>query len=140
MSIRRFAACERAGLMLFDTDVLIWYMRGNTKAAAIIEEFPAKSISVITYMELLQGVRNKDEIKLVRDFLKDLDFVVIPLTENIGHRASVYMEQYCLKADMCLSDALIAATAVENNLPVCTGNSRHYKPIGELQIKTFRNR
>ena len=45
--------------MLFDTDVLIWYLRGNEKAALAIEKADARELSIISYMELLQGARNK---------------------------------------------------------------------------------
>lgn len=124
--------------MLFDTDVLIWYLRGNEKAAGVLENADSRELSIISYMELLQGARDKNEVKVIRSFIKDLDFEVLPLTENIGHRASVYMEEYCLKVDMCLADALLAATAVENHLLVCTGNNKHYKPIAEIEIKVFR--
>ena len=124
--------------MLFDTDVLVWYLRGNEKAALALEKAESRDLSIISYMELLQGARNKNEVKVIRSLLKDLDFEVLPLTENIGHRASVYMEEYCLKVEMCLADALLAATAVENHLLFCTGNNKHYKPITEIEIKTFR--
>ena len=89
-------------------------------------------------MELLQGARNNKEIKVIRGFLKDLNFESLSLTENIGHRASVYMEEYCLKVDMCLADALLAATAVENHLVLCTGNKKHYKSITEIEMRVFR--
>ncbi len=124
--------------MLFDTDVLIWYLRGNPNAAKVLQKTPERNISVISYMELLQGSKDKNEIKLIRRFLKDSAFRIVPLTENIGHRASVYMEEYCLKVKMCLSDALLAATATENNLTLCTGNNKHYKPIQELELIVFR--
>jgi predicted nucleic acid-binding protein len=124
--------------MLFDTDILIWFFRGNEKAARTLEDCDQRHISVVSYLELLQGAKNKAEIKLIRGFLKDFGFVLLPLTENIGHRASVYMEEYCLRIQLCLADALIAATAVENNLTLLTGNSRHYKCIGELDLKIFR--
>ncbi len=124
--------------MLFDTDVLIWYLRGNEKAARVMETAESRHISVVSYMELLQGARDKKEIRLIRDFLKDLGFQTLPLTENIGYRASVYMEEYCLKIAMCLADALLAATAVDNHLPLCTGNKKHYKSIAELELKWFR--
>jgi predicted nucleic acid-binding protein len=47
------------------------------------------------------------------------------------------MEEYCLRVEMCLANALLAATAVENNLPLYTGNAKHYKLIHELEIKPF---
>lgn len=124
--------------MLFDTDVLIWYLRGNEKAARAMEEAQSRQLSVVSYMELLQGARDKNEVKIIRNFMKDLDFEIVPLTENIGHRASVYMEEYCLKVEMCLADALLAATAVENHLLFCTGNNKHYKPIAEIEMSVFR--
>jgi len=124
--------------MLFDTDVLIWYLRGNEKAAAVMEKAQDRQVSIVSYMELLQGAKDKKEAKMIRSFLKDFAFEVLPLTENIGHRASVYMEEYCLKVHMCLADALLASTAIENHLTLCSANDKHYKVIGELDIKVFR--
>jgi len=124
--------------MLFDTDVLIWVLRGNTKAAKAVDDANARSISVVTYMELLQGARNKDEVRMIKAFLSDMQFATLPLTENTGHRASIYMEEYGLKIAMGLADALIAATAVETNSTLITANDKHYKAVRELQIKRFR--
>lgn len=124
--------------MLFDTDVLIWYLRGNEKAAAVMEKAQDRQVSIVSYMELLQGAKDKKEVRMIRSFLKDLAFDILPLTENIGHRASVYMEEYCLKSGMCLADALLASTAIENHLTLCTGNNKHYKSIAEMELKAFR--
>ncbi len=124
--------------MLFDTDVLIWYLRGNIKSAKLIQETAGKKISAVGYMELLQGARNKAEIKVIRSFLKEAAFETLPITENIGYRASVYMEEYCLKTGMCMADALLAATAAENQLILCTGNGKHYKAITEVELKIFK--
>jgi predicted nucleic acid-binding protein len=124
--------------MLFDTDVLVWAFRGNPRAATTIEAAELRCLSVVTYMELMQGVRDRRELKNIKAFLVDLTFQMLPLTENIGHRATIYMEEFGLKVAMCVPDALIAATAVESQLPLCTANQKHYKPIGELEIKLFR--
>ena len=42
--------------MMIDTDVLIWYMRGNPKAEIIIEKLNGFFISVVTYMELVISI------------------------------------------------------------------------------------
>jgi len=124
--------------MLFDTDVLIWFMRGNEKAAKLVDGTENRRISVITYMELLQGARNRQEIKTIKSFLSDFSFLTLPLSENIGHRAMIYVEAYGLEVGMYIADALIAATAVENGVPLTTANQRHYKAIRDLDMKVFR--
>lgn len=127
-----------ADTMLFDTDMLIWVLRGNAKAAEAIDDCDQRSLSVVTYMELLQGARNKAEIRAIKVFLADMRFAAFPLTENIGHRASIYMEEYALAESISMADALIAATAIEANESLISGNAKHYKAIQELELKRFR--
>jgi hypothetical protein len=56
--------------MLIDSDVLIWYIRGNRNAQnAINNNIPFK-ISVINYMEVIQGIKDKKELKLFQKYLK----------------------------------------------------------------------
>jgi len=124
--------------MLYDTDVLIWLFRGSAKAARVIEQDKDRRVSVVTYMELIQGARDVREAKTVKAFLADLGFQMEPLTENIGHRASIYMEEYGLRAGLRMADALIGATAVENRAILCTANQKHYRPVVEIDIKAFR--
>ncbi len=123
---------------MFDTDVLIWVFRGNRKAAEVVESSEDRSVSVVNSMELLQGARDKAEQKLIRSFLADYSFQLFPFTENIGHRAMIYVEEYSLKSGMSMADALIAATAIENHITLCTGNKKHFQVIKELDIKSFR--
>lgn len=123
--------------MIFDTDILIWIQRGNKEAARLVDDAAERYISAQTYMELLQCARNKQQQIYTRSYLKDLGFLVIPLSENIGHRASVYIEEYSLSHGMRAGDAIIAATAMEENISLCTGNLKHFRPIGELEILPF---
>ena len=124
--------------MIFDTDVVIWVFRGHEGAAKLVESIDDRQISIVTYMEFIQGARNRQELKKIKDFLIDHAFQTLPLTENIGHRASVYMEEYTLKTALYLADALIAATAIEHHLTLCTANRKHYHQINELNLKIFR--
>ncbi len=124
--------------MIFDTDIFIWVQRGNSKAATLIEKAPDRFLSIQTYMELLQGATSKDQHKHTKSFIKDFNFMVLPLTENIGHRALVYVEEYSLSHGIRAGDAIIAATAVENNLPLSTSNKKHFKAIRDLNLKAFK--
>lgn len=124
--------------MIFDTDVLIWLFRGNPRAAHVIDRTEHRAVSLISYMELLQGARNRGEIKAIKALLRELQVQSLPLSENIGHRASIYMEEYTLTSALSMPDALIAATAIETNVPLLTGNDKHYRAITELDLKRFR--
>lgn len=123
--------------MIFDTDVLIWVQRGNQKAADLIERTEECCISVLTYMELLQCAHNKEQHLVIKDFLKMKAFTILPLTENIGHRAAVYIEEYSLSCGIRAGDSVIAATAIEENMILVSGNKKHFKLIQDLQLKPF---
>ena len=124
--------------MLFDTDVLIWFQHGSDKASRAIDRSEKRFISIQTYMELLQGAKNKSQHKVVKSFLKDFAFEILPLTENIGHRAAIYVEQFALSHSMRSGDAIIAATANENNIPLISSNAKHFKCVSELEFKHFK--
>jgi len=124
--------------MIFDTDILIWVQRGNTRAADLIDKTKERFLSVQTYMELLQNAQDKGQHRLVRRFVADFGFTVLPLTENIGHRALVYVEEYGLASGMRAGDAIIAATATENGMSLSSGNAKHFRAVRELDLKIFK--
>ena len=123
--------------MLFDTDILIWVQRGNLKAARLIDASPEKFLSVYSYMELLQTAKNSQQHHYLKNFLSTFGFLILPLTEAIGHRALVYIEEYTLAHGLRAGDAMIAATAVESDLTLVSSNTKHFKPIRELKLKVF---
>lgn len=124
--------------MLIDTDVIIWYMRGNTNALKAIEKCKGFTISVVTYMELVQGMRNKKELASLRKALKSWNTKIIYITEEISSKAMFYVEQHYLSHSVELADALIGATAVSHGLSLLTGNDKHYKIVKEIKLSKFR--
>ena len=124
--------------MLYDTDILIWVQRGNERAAKLIDKGEEKYLSIQSYMELLQGAKNKTHQKYVKDFISEFEFSILPLTENIGHRALIYVGEHALSSNMRSGDAIISATAVENNMTLVSSNVKHFKVVKELQLKAFK--
>ena len=124
--------------MLVDTDVLIWYMRGNEKAKRVIENQKAFSISVVSYMELVQGLRNKEELNVLRSSLKGWNAKIIYINEEISIKAMFLVEQYYLSHSLQLADALVGATSVICGLPLLTANTKHYIIIKNIILKKFR--
>ena len=124
--------------MLFDTDVLIWALRGSKKAAREIDGDENRFISAVNYMELMQGARNKQEQTMIKQFLNELGFTVLPITEAVSHRAMIFIEEHALRFGIQLADALVFATACENSLTLCSANQKHFQSIRSLDSKVFR--
>ena len=124
--------------MLFDTDVLIWALRGSKKAAEEIDANENRFISAVNYMELMQGARNKREQTMIKQFLNELDFTVLPITEAVSHRAMIFIEEHALRSGIQLADALVFATACEHSLTLCSANQKHFRCIRSLDSKVFK--
>jgi len=123
--------------LIFDTDVLIWHLRGNVKAKDIIHKNIPFSISVVTYIELIQGMRDKKEMNSLIKQLSKWNVEIIQIDKDISTRAMIYVEQYHHSSAMEMADALIAATCINNSELLITGNDKHYKNIPNIQIKKF---
>jgi len=126
--------------VLIDTDVLIWYFRGNEDARKIINANIPFKISVINYIELIQGMRDKRELKILQKHLRKWPAEIIQVNENISTRAVYFMEDYYLSHSLEFADAMIAATAIENQEILLTANDKHYIFIPNIKIKRFNIR
>lgn len=124
--------------MIFDSDVMIWAFRGNRRALKAIDEADVRAISSVTYMELLQGVRNKDEMREMKRFLSKLSFSTLPITANVSNRAVAILEETALKSDLGVCDALIFATACETGETLLSGNKKHFKEVALLNAVEFK--
>lgn len=123
--------------MLIDTDVLIWMTRGHAGAAAKLQTLTPWRISAVTYMELAQGCRNKDELARIKKGLVLCNTEIVPLSAAISGRAMQLIDAHALSHGLQLGDALIAATALEHGLAVFTANTKHFSPIEGLHIEAF---
>lgn len=125
-------------MMLVDTDVLIWNFRGNLHAAELLDRMEGLTISAVTYMELVQGVRNKGELQAIRQAIRYWNAVIQNIDTDISARATYLVESYSLSHSMQMADALIAATALSIGSPLLTADNRHYRHIDDLDIRIFR--
>ncbi len=123
--------------MLVDTDVLIWHLRGLPKATQRIDKLASLTISAITYLELLQGMRNQAEMIAVQKSLERRHTERLPITPAITERAIELMQRLVLSHGLQLGDALIAATALQHKLALLTANTKHFAPIDGLNVETF---
>jgi len=124
--------------VLVDTDVLIWHLRGYAQATRRLDQLDSLALSAVTYLELLQGMRNKAELAAVKKMLERRGANTLPLTEAVTQRACVLMETLTMSHGLQMGDALIAATALEHRLPLLTGNVKHFTAIEHLVVEAFQ--
>jgi predicted nucleic acid-binding protein len=123
--------------VIIDTDVLIWYFRGNERAKDTIDNAVSFSVSAIAVMELMQGTKNKAEQRAISKQLRAWNVEVIHINEIISIRATQYVNDFALSHSICAMDALIAGTAIENGGELLTANTKHFECIPGLTLKKF---
>ncbi len=111
------------GKTLLDTDVLIDHIRGRRHL-----DMDDIAISVITRTELFAG--NEHQEDAVDDLLEDCEEVGVD--PRIARRAGQIKRHTGLQ----IADALIAATALEHQLPLMTRNRRHFERVPGLILRT----
>ena len=126
--------------MLIDTDVLIWYLRGNRRAKTALDDLKEFSISCVTYMEIVQGLRNQNELRLWKSYLKERPIRQILIDTEISAKAMYLMEEFSLSHKLRMADSLIAATASVYGLDLLTSNASDYKFLPGLSLKIFKHR
>ena len=118
---------------LIDTDVLIDISRGNGDAADFVDALPEEIfIGRISAMELIIGARNKRDQKVIEEFISV--YSIKELSESIGREAHQRLKQYAKSHGLTMADALIAATAIVNDLDLVSKNEKHFRPIKELRF------
>ena len=106
--------------MLIDSDVLIWVARGNVSAISRLQTVDNWHISAVSYMELAQGCRDKAELKAMQKAFSFESGDVLAITQSISDLACTLVEKYALSHSVHLANALIAATAMLNAMPLLT--------------------
>ncbi len=119
--------------VIVDTDIIIKIFRGDKEKRDVLEPIQDElGIFIITAMELMSGAKSKKREFEISKTVKAYN--LFDLTSNIGTRAFSIIKKYHLHHTVSIADALIAATAIENNLPLYTDNLNDYFFIKELQL------
>lgn len=121
-----------------DTDVLIDFLRGYQQAIDFINTNASQIIlSTIVIAELYAGVRGKQEIKILNDFVSLFD--VISMNSEIAKIGGLYKRDFGKSHGVGLADAIIAATCHSKNAQLKTLNIKHYPMIKNLEPAYIKN-
>ena len=103
----------------FDSNILIDYLNGIPGAQLELELYSQKSISVMTWIEVMAGTDSSDE-RQTRLVLQA--YQLLPMTSVVAERAFILRRDRRLK----LPDAIILATAQTSGLLLVTRNSKDF--------------
>ena len=118
---------------LFDTNILIDYLKGKPEATSLLEQCLKEGqvlCSLITKVELLSGARPGEE-QILRDFLDAFDR--IGLDDQIAEGAGRYMSLYRKSHGINTADAIIAASALVRGSVLYTLNDKHF-PMDDIKV------
>lgn len=121
-------------MVLLDTNILIEYYKGNRTIKQKLDDIDLNSlgVSAISSMELFYGARNKTELNRLKESLESLS--LFHVTVAISTKALLLVEVYAKSHTLQIPDALIAATAIENNVQLFTLNVRDFQFIPEIEL------
>lgn len=125
-------------MTLIDTDILIDTARGIENAITCLqtlEEHSELTISSITQMEMIVGCQNRSELRALLKFLER--FLIISVSQDISLTAVHLLKTYRLSHELKIADALIASTAIANNIPLISKNQRDYRFIKTLTLLPY---
>ena len=113
--------------VLFDTCILLDYLRGIPQARAEADRHADRAISVISWMEVMAGSTAANEAD-ARSFL--LNFYILPVGADVAERAFTLRRSSKIK----LPDAIIQATAEGAGRVLITRNTRDF-PAGTPGVR-----
>jgi tRNA(fMet)-specific endonuclease VapC len=128
---------------LIDTNILSFFFRNHS---LIVERFQAYlndhdkiNISIITYYEIVSGLKHRDAQKQLTSFQEFVSYnTVLPLsTSSATISADIYANLRNKGTPIDDIDILIAGIAIANNLIIVTNNIRDFGKIENLEIRDW---
>jgi len=121
--------------LLIDTNIIVDFLRGYSKAKPVFEKIEQNKIdaafSTITEAEIFSGKRcdsleEQQKIDALLSLMKRL-----PVDKKVARKAGELKRKH----NIAIPDALIAATAITNNIKnISTKNKKHFIKIKEIKI------
>ncbi|MBE9250069.1 type II toxin-antitoxin system VapC family toxin [Dolichospermum sp. LEGE 00240] len=125
---------------LIDTNILSFFFRNQSlvieRFQAYLKEYDKINISIITYYEIVSGLKHRDAQKQLTSFQEFVSYnTVLPLTTSSAIiSADIYANLRSKGTPIDDIDILIAGIAIANDLIIVTNNTRDFGKIENLEI------
>lgn len=123
--------------ILVDTSVIFEHLKAHNKDSTLLYRLSLKyslCISSIISFELYCGaIDNTKKMKEIRSLIGS--FKIYDFTNFLSEiSASIYLDLKSKGISIDTNDIFIAATALSNNLRLCTLNTKHFSEINNLKL------
>lgn len=121
-------------MILCDTNILIEFYKGNSEIIDELQKtgFANLAVSVVTIGELFYGARDKQELGSIQKHLSLINR--ISLDADVSSHFLALLEEFALSHKLSVPDALIAATALSQDIPLYTLNLKDFRFIPNLKL------
>lgn len=113
-----------------DANVFFKIFRGDLLMKTYVESLNA-AVDATVYIECLQGSKSNEEKREIKKYLSN--FPLLLITPEISQQAINLIDAYSDSHGLLFADALIAATALENDLTIVTYNVDDFKFVQNLK-------
>ena len=129
-----------------DTNIITAFLKNDLevvkKTSDYLEVFDDLTINIISYYEILRGLKdlgNKDKLRKFEEFLQENELISIR-KETVQKAAEIYA--YLKKGGILIEDAdiLMASIALVEGLVLVTDNTRHFERVKGLEIENWKER
>jgi tRNA(fMet)-specific endonuclease VapC len=128
---------------LIDTNILSFFFRNHSlvveRFQAYLNDYDKINISIITYYEIVSGLKHRDAQKQLTSFQEFVSYnTVLPLsTSSATISADIYANLRNKGTPIDDIDILIAGIAIANDLIIVTNNIRDFGKIENLEIQDW---
>ncbi|MEW5766531.1 MAG: type II toxin-antitoxin system VapC family toxin [bacterium] len=126
--------------VLVDTDILSLFFRNQDNVVSNFKKYLNRyekiNLSIITYYEILSGLKHRDALKQLDSFLEFTKHnTILSLTkESVMISSDLYSNLRKAGRPIDDIDIIIAGIALSNNLVLVTNNEEHFRNIKGLEI------
>jgi hypothetical protein len=117
-----------------DTNIFIHWFNNDKQTIDKLEQIGLDriAVSVVTVMELIEGIDNKEQLQRLKKKIKH--YAIVDFSREVSSLALHLVEDYKLSQNIQIPDAIIAATAVINKIPLFTYNTKDFKYIPNIVL------
>lgn len=125
---------------LLDTDILSLFFRNHPQVIEYfnlyLQEYEKLNFSLITYYEILSGLKHRDANRQIENFLQfsEKNNIILLNQESVMISAEIYAESRKKGTPVDDIDLLIAGVAMANNLVLITHNQKHFGKVQGLEL------